>query len=210
MTWIVPEAQRVATKKAYFPPDSRIMPLECVVIHYTAGAGPLKPRVKAWAENPEVDSSTHLVISRTPQLEPTLQLAPLTARTWHAGQSAYKGKAGVNKFSLGLDLDNVGFLTKAGAGFVTWASRPYAGPAPFVDSSGRAWEPYTEEAILELCRCVLMLVDLFPILANAPERLTGHENVKRGKSDPGRAFDPFWPIVRNVCNGVFPTGLTEV
>jgi len=208
--WIVPASDRVPTKKGYFLGDSRISELECAVIHYTAGVGTLRPRIAAWAANSEVQSSTHLAISRTPSRESTLQLAPLTARTWHAGASVYRGRPGVNRFSVGVDLDNVGFLTKTGSGFNTWAGNTYRGPAPFVDATGKPWEPYTEETILELCRVIGILLDRFPILRNAPERLTGHENIKQGKSDPGRAFDQHWPTVRGVCSGVSPKGLSQV
>lgn len=212
-TWIVPDAQRVPTRKAYFPPDSRIHPVDAIVIHYTAGADvPLKPRVKTWAEQPiEVnDASTHLVTSRRPIEQPTLQLAPLEARTWHAGGSIFNGVEGVNRFSIGVDFDNVGFLHKSGGTVLDAYGRTYHGPAPFVAEDGELWEPYTEEAVIEVCRIVLMIVDLCDTLHGRPDRITGHENIRSTKRDPGHAFDQFWPVLRNVMNGVFPTGLTHI
>jgi N-acetyl-anhydromuramyl-L-alanine amidase AmpD len=212
-SWIVPEPQRVLTRKGYLPPDSRILPVDTVVIHYTAGAdSPLLPRVKAWAEKPAHvnEASTHFVTSRRPSAEPTLQLAPLTARTWHSGGSVFKGAGSVNARSVGVDFDNVGFLQRKNGAVVDSYGRPYKGPAPFVDAAGRLWEPYTEAAVLEVCRLILILIDVFPALAYRPDRITGHENIKATKSDPGRAFDQFWPALRETMNGNFPTGLTAV
>lgn len=212
MTWIVPEAQRAPTRKGYFPPDSRIQPIDAVVIHYTTGADrPLFPRVTAWAEQPVSvnEASTHLVTSRRPLAEPTIQLAPLDARTWHAGGSA-NGFEGVNRYSIGIDFDNVGYLAKKNGAIVDAYGRPYKGPAPFVDADGRLWEPYTDAAIVEVCRLLLMICDLFPQLRGRPDRIVGHEQIKSTKSDPGRAFDQFWPTLRDVTHGKFPNGLTAV
>lgn len=212
-TWIVPEVQRVPTRKGYFPPDDRIEPLETIVIHYTAGRdAPLRPRVESWAGAPvDVnDASTHLVTSRRPVEQPTLQLAPLDARTWHAGGSILNGRGGVNRRSVGIDFDNLGYLRRAPGGIIDAAGRPYKGPAPFIAENGELWEPYTEPAIVEVCRLVLMICDLFPQFQNNPSAIVGHENIKSTKRDPGRAFDQFWPIVREVTFGRFPTGLTAV
>lgn len=214
-TWIVPFAQQLQTRKAYFPPDPRIEPVELLVYHYTAGKDrPMRPQVKAWAEMDVSvnDASTCFVTSRRPSAEPTLQLVPLEARSWHCGGSIWKGRPAVspNRYSIGVDADNVGYLQKKGGKYVDGYGRPYAGPAPFIDSAGEAWEPYPDEQILELCRITLILVDLFPVLQNRPDRLVGHEDIRSTKRDPGRAFDQFWPVLRDITRGKFPTGLTHV
>lgn len=212
--WLVPTNCRVPTHKQYSASDKRCRPVECVVIHYTAGRDRLLyPRVKRWAQLPtEInDASTHLVISRQPALQPTLQLAGLDCRTWHAGGSVYAGFKGVNAFSIGVDVDNVGWLLRKGGVWCNAYGETYNGPAPYVDSEGVGWEPYRDESVRELLRVIYLLLQEFPHLQSQPQRFVGHENIRTTKRDPGRAFDTVWPMLRDVvCNGQLPTGLMEV
>jgi AmpD protein len=46
--------------------------------------------------------SSHLVIRRGGTL---LQFVPLHRRAWHAGRSSYRGRAGCNDFSIGIELE---------------------------------------------------------------------------------------------------------
>lgn len=212
-TWIVPENQRIPTAKRYAPPDPRVHPVELIVLHYTVRPDnrPMRDRLAEWAvEQPQGGASTHCVTSRRPASEPTIQLAPLDCRTWHAGGSEWNERSGVNLFSIGLDFDNVGRLEKRGGVVVDAYGNTYKGPAPFEDAHGGLWEPYRVESVLEVARIVLMLVDMFPLIQNRPDRIVGHEQIRSIKQDPGRAFDQYWPAMRAVLNGVFPTGLTEV
>ena len=211
-TWIVPDAQIIRTKKAYYPPSTDVLPLEGIIVHYTAGADlPLFPRVKRWVETPASvnTASTCIVVARNPELNPTLQLTPLEARAWHAGGSVLpNGQNKVNHRTLGVDFDNVGYLHAIKGKWFDAANRPYSGPKPFVDSKGEAWEPYQERAVLEMCRVLLMLGDLEPRLRNG--FLLGHEDIRRTKRDPGPALEPYESALLGALRGSFPTGLVEV
>jgi len=193
-TWIVPEAQRMLTPNRYRAKDPRVCPVDLFLFHYTAGGdSPLPPRVKRWNASPG-GASTHLMVSRNPAKDPTIQLAPFEDRTWHAGKGAtWRGATGVNVRSIGIDVDNLGFLEKRGGAYVNAYGGAYNGPAPFIDDHGRAWEPYREESIRELCAHLRRLADLFPIVRTDWDRLLPHSAVKAGKSDTGPAFP--WPEV---------------
>lgn len=218
-TWLVPESQRLPTVKGYFPPDSRIKPVEFVLCHYTAnynGSRALYSRVRDWASDNR-QSSTHILIARDPRKEPTLQMMPLEARSWHGGgkTSRWHGKT-VNERSLGVDADNGGYLVKRGSAYFYPTQDDkgepvfvsYHGPAPLTDTTGRLWEPYTDECVLEFCRVVLMLGDLHSHLRQQPDSLLGHQHVTPTKSDPGPAFP--WEVIKRAWQGTFPTGLTQV
>jgi N-acetyl-anhydromuramyl-L-alanine amidase AmpD len=125
-----------------------------------------------------------------------LQLAPFEDRTWHAGKGAvWRGIEGVNVRSIGIDVDNLGFLTRKGSLFLDAYGTTYNGLAPFLAADGSYWEPYREESIRELCAHLRRLADLFPIVRTDPDRLLPHSAVKQGKSDTGPAFP--WDEIRS-------------
>lgn len=74
-----------------------------LVIHYTAGF--TASSAIATLINPKVAASAHLVIDRDGSVT---QLAPFNVKTWHAGQSSWKGKQFCNGFSIGFELVNCG------------------------------------------------------------------------------------------------------
>lgn len=75
--------------------------ITCVVIHATATSGLVSP--KEWLCNPASKVSAHYLIGRDGQI---LQLVHEADIAWHAGQSTWKGKNGVNAFSVGIELVN--------------------------------------------------------------------------------------------------------
>ena len=198
-TW-VPGCVRVPTLKMYPAISSKTRPVDLLLMHYTAGRdAPMLPRVRSWAEDGKRVSSTHIVVSRNPKLQPTVQLAPLEARTWHAGPKAvWRGSKGVNARSIGVDGDNLGYLHTNGGRFYDAYDRPYKGPKPFIDAHGVAWEPYTEECVIELCRVVKFIAEVYPVLRTDSDRVCGHEDVVSTKRDPGPAFP--WEFVRKALS----------
>lgn len=197
MDWIC--NNKILTPKKYSSGDSRVKPVELLVVHYTAGPSrPMNPAIQSWCDGPS-QSSTHLVISRNPAKEPTVQLASLRDRTWHAGGSTWRNKGNVNVKSIGLDMDNVGWLRKVSGTVRDSYGNVYRGPTPFVDAKGMLWEPYTDESIKELLKVITMLIDQFPILRAEEDRIIGHQNIMSTKTDPGPCFP--WELVRKVVKG---------
>mgnify|MGYP006283743277 CR=1 FL=1 len=157
---------------------------DTLVIHYTAG-GSLEGAVNA-LRDPHVRASAHLVVGRDGRIK---QLIPFNKIAWHAGQSSWQGRSGLNRYSIGIEIDNAGKLSKTGDLYKTW----YGGIIPQEhvyygthrnESSPAYWHDFTEKQItcvFELCR---VLRDKYDIVT-----IVGHEEISPGrKIDPGPAF----------------------
>ncbi len=212
--WLVDADHRAPSPNTYRADykASRVKPVECIVYHYTAsprGRGTLgadEGRIRRWLRGERGKSSTHFVVLRDGVV---LQGAPLTARTWHAGASVWRDPATldlrkhVNNFSIGVDLENVGHLSRRGFEWVDTYGRAYDGPGPEMATARKAWEPYTEPQMAAACELTARLVEAFPHLVTeyslTPGRLVGHQHIApRRKVDPGPAFD--WDAILDAAN----------
>ncbi len=174
MTWLVPEAQRRPTPNLWRAGDPRVLPIEGIVDHYTAGG--FRGSV-AWLCDPRAQASAHFVVSKAGDV---VQLASLNDRTWHAGESTFLGRGNVNGRTWGIEIENLGPLK---------ASTTSA----FVAPDGVAWDPYPEAQMVAVLDLTRKLVALAPNAQQMRERptlyLVGHEHVAPGrKRDPGPAF----------------------
>lgn len=157
---------------------------DSIVIHYTAGSSAAGSA--AWLKRPEVKASAHLIIGRDGKI---YQLVPFNIQSWHAGVSAYAGRSGYNKYSIGIELDNAGFLTKTGNVYRASFGRTYTADEVLKakhqhEGSERYWHTYTEEQ-LDACREICeLLIDQYGI-----KEIVGHDEIAPGrKQDPGPAF----------------------
>lgn len=157
---------------------------DAIIIHYTAGRD-LSSAVATLC-NPDVRASAHLVVGRTGEI---FQLVPFNRIAWHAGKSSYGGREGYNRFSIGIELDNAGLLSKNGRRYFSWFGREYPESEVFYgvhrnQQVARYWHRYTEKQIAlaeELCR---LLMAKYPI-----REILGHEEISpHRKIDPGPAF----------------------
>ena len=82
---------------------------EYLVMHFTAGRS-AESSVTHF-KDPSVQVSAHVVIGREGGI---WQVVPFNRKAWHAGQSAWAGREGLNGFSIGIEFDNAGKLTKVG------------------------------------------------------------------------------------------------
>lgn len=198
VTWIVPEADRQLTPNRYHAGymPRLVKPVEFAVYHFTAGsfAGALRELTSSLTQK-----SAHFLISKTGR---TMQLAPLTDRTFHAGgrTSTWRGKSAVNNRSIGVEIENWGRLETRGAQLVVWTGKAYQG-TPFTAADGSVWDSYTEPQVLAVVALTMRLATLLPVLAGSEsDRLVGHQDVDPSrKVDPGPAFP--WAIVRAAARG---------
>lgn len=157
---------------------------DAIIIHYTAGADAASS-IRSLC-NPQSKASAHIVIARDGKIT---QLVPFDTVAWHAGKSSYGGREGYNNYSIGIEIDNAGLLTKTGDSYQSWFGRTY--PADQVISAvhrnertARHWHAYTEAqiaAVEELCALLMGKYNIKQIL--------GHEEISPGrKVDPGPAF----------------------
>ncbi len=82
------------------PPE--VMAIACVVLHATADGGN-ELGAEGWLRNPRSGASAHLHIRRDGTV---VRLVADELRAWHAGGSVWRGRRGVNDFSLGWELAN--------------------------------------------------------------------------------------------------------
>lgn len=214
--------EKFDTRYKYKSSDRRVKELDLVVLHYTASpysaahGGSNRKRIRRWMEGKGRKSSTHFTVLRNGDI---LQSADLDERTWHSGGSQLTSPSGetlkgINFRSIGIDFDNVGMLYKVDGGFVdsyayaALKSKPgkkpsyYKGPTPFKAEDGSYWEPYSDASIEAMKELLSYIADEFPIIRNEPWRLTGHENIRRTKSDPGPAC-PIEELRCSMVEGIF-------
>lgn len=99
-----------------------------IILHYTAGvSAQSSPRYLAC---PDVKASAHLVIGRLGKI---IQLVSFDVEAWHAGQSSYAGRTCLNRFSIGIELDNLGRLAWTAGRFVAECGREVELEQVFVD-----------------------------------------------------------------------------
>ncbi|TCJ17966.1 N-acetylmuramoyl-L-alanine amidase [Parasulfuritortus cantonensis] len=161
---------------------------EYLIMHYTSGS--TAEGAIAWLCNPAAKASAHLVIGRDGV---ATQLVPFNRVAWHAGQSQWAGRSGLNGFSIGIELDNAGHLERAGGRWVSAASkRVYADDDVLVanhkqDQPGTppsGWHEYSEAQMAVAFEVGLALVAKYGL-----RDVLGHEDIApRRKSDPGPAF----------------------
>lgn len=157
---------------------------DTIVIHYTAGSSLISSA--KWLQNPEANASAHLVLGKTGEI---IQLAPFNVRTWHAGRSTWKGRSGLNQYSIGIEIDNAGPLTQTPEGYLTHFGKKVENKDVVLakhkfDSSERGWEAYTPQqlqVVEEICQALKAAYGIKEIL--------GHDDIAPSrKRDPGPAF----------------------
>ncbi|MEA3443346.1 MAG: N-acetylmuramoyl-L-alanine amidase [Bacteroidota bacterium] len=157
--------------------------LDTIVVHYTAGSS---AGSSAKFLSGEVKASAHLVIGREGEI---YQLVPFDTIAWHAGNSFYGNRNDFNKYSIGIELDNAGILTKAGSEYQAWFGKKYQANEVIHathrnETSPKYWHIYTEKQ-LGSCRQVSELL----IKKYSIKNILGHEEIApQRKQDPGPAF----------------------
>jgi N-acetylmuramoyl-L-alanine amidase len=163
--------------------DGNIDP-QYLVFHYTAGRSARS--AIDWLCNQDARASAHVVLGRDGSIT---QLAPFNVKTWHAGKSHWEGLTGMNKYSISIEIDNAGRLSKVGTKYKAWFQAEY--PEDEVihakhkfEQDFAFWHAYTEiqiERAVELGHLLVQSYNLRDVL--------GHEDIAPGrKSDPGPAF----------------------
>lgn len=157
---------------------------DTIVIHYTAGSS-LESSV-AWLKNPQSKASAHVIVGKSGEI---VQLVPFNQEAWHAGQSQWKKRSGLNHFSIGIEIDNAGLLDKRADGYYTHFGKRLDNSqvilAPHKHGNiEQAWEAFSEKQIETVEQLCLTLREEYPI-----SEIVGHDEISPGrKIDPGPAF----------------------
>jgi N-acetylmuramoyl-L-alanine amidase len=157
---------------------------EYLVMHYTAG--PTAEAAVSWLSNPVASASAHLVIGRDGSVT---QLVPFDTVAWHAGTSIWEGRVGLNRYSIGIELDNAGRLTRHGTRWLAWFGTEY-GDGEVIEAvhtnetQAAGWHLYTPEQLEVTFEVSALLVAEYGLLD-----VVGHDDIAPGrKTDPGPAF----------------------
>jgi N-acetylmuramoyl-L-alanine amidase len=157
---------------------------DTIVIHYTAGNS-LASSV-SWLKNPQAKASAHTVVGKTGDI---VQLVPFNIKAWHAGRSHWKGRSGMNHYSIGIEIDNAGLLEKRADGYYTHFSKRIDNSQVVLarhknGTEEQAWEAFTEKQIEAVELICLSIKEQYPIID-----IVGHDDISPGrKIDPGPAF----------------------
>ncbi len=157
---------------------------DTIVIHYTGGAS-LDSSV-SWLTNTAARASAHFVIGKDGKI---VQLAPLNVVTWHAGESEWKNRKWLNRYSIGIEIDNAGLLERRAAGFFTSFNKRIDDDKVVlaIHKNGhveQGWEAFTPEQINTVEALCMLLIKLYSI-----KDIVGHDDIApTRKVDPGPAF----------------------
>ncbi|MBP6899144.1 MAG: N-acetylmuramoyl-L-alanine amidase [Burkholderiaceae bacterium] len=146
--------------------DSRV---QHIVLHYTTGsfAGALKVLTEGRV-------SSHYLVRREPPS--ILRLVPEDRRAFHAGLSSWEGVNGINASSIGIEIDNAGFIDHA---------------------QGR----YTPFDAAQIDQVIALVADIAKRHGVKPHRIVGHSDIApTRKQDPG----PLFPWQRLADAGLVP------
>ncbi len=155
---------------------------DMIVLHYTAGTSAESSSI--FLTRPDVSASAHLVIGRKGEV---FQLVPFHIEAWHAGKSWYAGRGGLNRYSIGIELDNLGKLRFSGDLFVAECGRVVLPDEVYTDCSGdhpTYWHRYTERQIRVLQEICSLLEETYPI-----RDVVRHSVITPRKIDPGPALE---------------------
>ena len=161
-----------------------IQSLEYLVIHFTAGIS--AESSISWLTDPRAKASAHLVIGRDGSLT---QLVPFNKRAWHAGNSAWASRIGLNSYSIGIELDNAGKLHRVGPQWQTWSGHPIPDAEVVIarhklETTECGWHAYTQKQLSAALEVASVLVEKYKLLD-----VVGHDDIAPGrKTDPGPAF----------------------
>ncbi len=181
------------TPNFYKPPFNTTTGLpDATIIHYTAMTS-FSAAVKVLTTKYESgNASAHLVIGKAGEVT---QLAPFNYRTWHAGESFYNGRKGYNSLSVGIEIDNAGWLKKFGdndfsrkrlksKGISFKKNQVFHGRHENPKVPYEYWEEYTDdqiEVVFEICKLLRETYGMIEFL--------GHDEIAPSrKQDPGPAF----------------------
>ena len=156
-----------------------------IVMHFTAGSS-AESSIAHFADR-NARASAHLVIGRDGSIT---QMVPFNRVAWHAGVSAWQGLSGLNRHTIGIELDNAGELDNRAAGWTSWFGRVYPEEDVVVaqhrNGGGESgWHRYTAEQLQSAFDASQAIFDHYNL-----EDILGHDDIApERKRDPGPAFN---------------------
>lgn len=166
------------------PNRSGVMTPRYLIMHYTAGrsaASSIAHMAKRSAK-----ASAHVVIGRDGAVT---QMVPFNRVAWHAGKSRWLGTTGLNRHSIGIELDNAGPMTGGAGNWRAWFEKLYPDEEVMFarhkfEAVERGWHRYTDAQLDAAYEVAELLVDHYGL-----QDVLGHDDIApERKQDPGPAF----------------------
>lgn len=160
------------------------------VMHFTYGATARSSAEWFRSSKNNRKASAHIVIGRDGQI---FQCVDFDTGANHAGKSRWRGRAGLNRWSFGIELANWGYLEKRGGSWTSYTGKTISDAVEAVHKNGNpngsitpiGWEPYPDVQIEAAIGIVQALADRY-----GPQEIIGHDDIApTRKWDPGPAFD---------------------
>lgn len=180
------DTEHGSVKQLFCPKNQEPMvELDTIVLHYTASGNAMSSA--QFLIRSDVESSAHLVIGRDGRM---IQLLPFTTQAWHAGLSSHRHRTDMNRYSIGIELQNAGQLHKRGEKYFSWFNKEYPESEVYTHREGGAityWHNYPLEQLVALDRVVRLLLVSYDI-----KYILRHSDITTRKLDPGPAFAQKW------------------
>jgi N-acetylmuramoyl-L-alanine amidase len=165
-----------------------------IIMHYTTGTK-IESTINHF-KNPSSKVCTHLLIGRDGRV---VQFLPFNIRAHHSGFSWWETENNLNRFSIGIELDNAGKLKKRTVeGRDVWMSRKIIIPDDKVEfrphwknqKITHAWERFPDVQLEVARKIVKALKERYDSL----KEILGHDDVNLlNREDPGPLFPmPDW------------------
>jgi N-acetylmuramoyl-L-alanine amidase len=173
-------------------------PPRFIVMHYTAGGSgaasrdymlksPTQKQRLLDADN-KIYASAHVIVDRDGSV---WQIIPFNRKARHAGTSSWKGLESLNRYSVGIEIANYGWLDRQGDGSYKRSDTPrFADEDVTVATmpSGTrtmGWENYPAPQLEAVEKVTRALLGAYPSITE----ILGHQEIAPGrKFDPGPAF----------------------
>lgn len=159
---------------------------DTILLHYTAMDTAHAAVTRLTDASLEI--SAHFVLGRAQDIT---QLVSCNRIAWHAGLSSWQGRERMNRYSIGIEIDNAGLLEKKEGYFYSYFGGRYAEAeveSRLVEGQITYWHKFKTEQVsqvIALCQAIMRRYAIKQIL--------GHSDVSPGrKMDPG----PVFPIER--------------
>ncbi len=155
-----------------------------IVIHSTEGQS--AQAAIEWLSVKKSRVSSHLVIGRDGEIT---QLVPFNVVAWHAGRSYWEGYQHLNTYSIGIELDNAGKMTRIDDRWVAAFKKVYPDNEVMqathkFDTKPAGWHIFTPEQIQATVDVCKLLIKSYGI-----KEIVGHDDIcPKQKWDPGPAF----------------------
>lgn len=166
---------------------NKVIKPEYLILHYTAGRTAESAIAYLSKDYGDKSVSAHLVIARDGTVT---QLVDFNKIAWHAGVSKWEGRDGLNRHSIGIEIDNAGKLDKVGEEWQSWFKMVVPPENVMVAAHKNyptkeyGWHTFTPEqidAVIEVGHALFAKYKLLDVI--------GHDDVAPNrKIDPGPAF----------------------